>query len=101
MRVCGVTYLAPHAHYWQKPKRARGLAVKDRQEAVADRLDLAARVTGELLTDVAIVLLEQVTPAAVAEVGRSLGRVDDVGEHHRQQSPGEFAPAAHTRQELL
>jgi hypothetical protein len=41
--------------------------------------------TDELPTDEGVVLLEQVAPAAVAEVGRELGGAHDVGEQDRRE----------------
>src|SRR3712207_9301862 len=42
-----------------------------------------------------VVLVEQVAPGAVAQLGRALGRVHEVGEEHR----GEHAVGVHRRSE--
>src|ERR1700722_7333635 len=71
------------------------------QEAVADGLDLAPAKARELIAHVAVVLGQQVAPAPVADPGRVRGRVDDVGEHHCQQSAHRLAAAADAGEELL
>ena len=78
-----------------------GRAVEGGEEAVAHRLHLAAAVQGELAPDRGVVALEQLPPAAVAELGRLLGRADDVGEEDRRQRPFGFAGAAAADEELL
>src|SRR5881392_2647777 len=58
-------------------------AVERREEAVADRLDLATLEAAESLSDPALVALEQLSPALVAQLGGRARGVDDVGEQHR------------------
>ena len=62
-----------------------GRAVERREEPVADDLDLVAAEPLELATDDAVVVGEQGLPADVAELGRPLGRADDVGEQDGRQ----------------
>jgi hypothetical protein len=82
-------------------QRARRGAVERREEAVADGLDLAPFKARELLAHLLVVAREQVAPAPVAERRRVRRRVDDVGEHHRQQRARELAAGAPAREELL
>ncbi len=53
------------------------------------------------LRSVLVVAREQVAPAAVAELRGARRRVDDVGEHHREQRPRQLAAAAPAGEELL
>src|SRR6202035_6067348 len=55
----------------------------------------------QLLTYFTVVVREEVAPAAIAKLGRACRRVDDVGEHHREQVAFELPPAADAREELL
>ena len=64
--------------------RARG-PVEGREEPVARGIDLAPVEAGELASHRGMVLLEQVAPAPVAELGGLLGRADEIGEQHRRQ----------------
>ncbi len=82
-------------------QRARGGTVEGGQKAVAHRLDRAPAVAVELGAHALIVLGEQIAPGAVAEPGRARGRIDDVGEHDRQQRPGRLDAAAVAGEELL
>ena len=45
--------------------------------------------------------LEQLAPAAVAELGRPLGRANDVGEQYRGQDPGRRGARPDAGEELL
>ena len=84
---------AARARAPRRPRRSRARsararrrrAVEDDQEAVADRLDLAAVEAVELAADRGVVGGEQVAPARVAEPRGVAGRADDVGEQDGQQ----------------
>jgi hypothetical protein len=54
--------------------------VEGGQEPVAGHVQLAALVAGDLAAGEGVVGLQQLAPAAVAELGRALGRAHDVGE---------------------
>src|SRR5829696_1979284 len=76
-------------------------AVEGGQEAVAGRLDHPpAPLLDQAAADV-VVDLEQVPPAAVAELAGPLGRGHDVGEQDRGQHPGRRGGLADPGQELL
>ena len=80
---------------------ARARAVEGRQEAVAGRLHLAAPVAVELLAHDLVVALEQLAPAAIAELGAPFGGVDDVGEEHGEQLALGLGRVLGAGQELL
>ena len=75
--------------------------VEGGEEAVAHRLDLVAAVGGELGADERVVGVEQLAPRAVADLGRALGRADDVGEQDGRQHPLGRAGGARAGDELL
>ncbi len=58
----------------------QGGDLEDGQEAVARGVDLAPGEPAELTAHAAVVLVEELSPFAVAEPGRALGGADDVGE---------------------
>ena len=62
-----------------------GGSVERGQEAVTGRLDLAAAVADQRLAHRAVVGVEQLVPAAVAELSRRARGVDDVGEEDAGQ----------------
>ena len=64
-----------------------GRAVEGGEEAVAERLDLLAAVAGERGAHERVMAVEQLAPAAVADLRGPLGRADDV----REQDGGEHA----------
>ena len=78
-----------------------GGPVERREEAVAHRLHRAAAEARQLAPDRRLDRLEHVAPAAVAQLRRALGRVDDVGEHHRREDPLGVGGPARAGQELL
>jgi hypothetical protein len=80
---------------------APGGAVEGREHAVAKVLDLLSAKSGELPAHRAVVAVEQSVPAAIAQFGRALGRVDDVGEHHGRQDSVDLGLAARAGQKLL
>ena len=55
----------------------------------------------ELLPDDGVMPLQQLAPAPVAELGRLLGRADDVREEDRREHAVGLRPAARAGQELL
>ena len=61
-----------------------GRPVEQREEPVARRVDLLARVAGELTTHRRGVG-DQVGPRRVSELRRALGRADEVGEENRRE----------------
>src|SRR5207253_1400894 len=75
--------------------------VEGGQESVARRLDLPAAETAERLPDGSLMTLEQLTPAAIAELRGGAGGVDDVGEQDRREHPLGLRRVATPRQELL
>ena len=78
-----------------------GRPVERGEEAVAGRAHLAAAEAAELAADRRVVLLQQVAPAAVAELGGVLGRVDDVGEEDGGQHTVGRRMGPYAGQELL
>ena len=75
--------------------------VEGDEEAVTGGLDLAAAVAVEPLTDKRLLLLEQIAPAPITDLGRALGRGDDVGEDDGRQDSVEAGDRAHAGDELL
>jgi hypothetical protein len=59
---------------------ARAGPSKTAQEAVPRDVQLAAAEAPQLPPHARVVLLEELAPLAIAELGRTLGRSDDVGE---------------------
>ena len=64
-----------------RPRRS----VEHGEEAVAGRVDLAAAEARQLGSDRRVMALEQLPPAAVAELRRELRRADDVREQDGRQ----------------
>jgi hypothetical protein len=62
-----------------------GGPIEGREKSIAQGLDLAAAKPSKLLADSLVVAIEQRSPAAVAELGCPLRRVDNVGEQHRRK----------------
>ena len=75
-------------------------AVEGGEEAVPGRVDLVAAEALELAADGNTVGLEQLAPAAVAEVSGELGRADEVGEEDRREHAVGLRGRAHAGQEL-
>jgi hypothetical protein len=63
----------------------RGGGVEDGEEAVSRRIDLAATVTAQCRPNGLVMLLDEITPGAIAQLRRQLGRPDDVREEHGRQ----------------
>ena len=59
-----------------------GRSVEAGEEPVARRVELASAEAHELTPDQGVVFLEQLAPAAIAEVCRPRRRADDVGEEN-------------------
>ncbi|TML88400.1 MAG: hypothetical protein E6G06_16320, partial [Actinobacteria bacterium] len=72
-----------------------------RQHAVARPFDAAPAEPLQLSLHYVIVLVEQLTPSAVAQVADMLAGAHDVGEQDGGQYSFRFRHVAHTRQELL
>jgi hypothetical protein len=75
--------------------------VEGREDAVARGFYLPTAVPVELTPDEAVVLLEQIAPASVAERRGAFGRLDYVGEEHGRKGTVGLALAALACQELL
>src|SRR5262245_25806837 len=60
-------------------------AIESRQEPVASGVDLATPEADKLAAHQAVVTVEQIVPAPVAEACRLLGRADNVGEQHGRE----------------
>src|SRR5207302_8312853 len=59
--------------------------VEAREKAVSRGVELDPAVTGQLITDARVMLREQLSPAAVAELRSLCRRADEIGEGHRRQ----------------
>ena len=62
-----------------------GGTIEGGEEPVAGCIDLLAVEAAELTADGGMVLLQQVAPAPIADLCRSLGGADEVGEEHRRE----------------
>src|SRR6516225_4276390 len=78
-----------------------GRAVECGEKAVAERLDLMAAETADLLSHCLIVSLPQLAPSPVAKLRGSAGRVYNVSKHDRRQDAIGFRFAAGSSQKLL
>jgi hypothetical protein len=78
-----------------------GWTVECGKEAVPDRLDLPPAKLDERLADQRVVMLQQIPPPVVAEPAGSLGRANDVGEHHRGKDPVGLGARTHPGQKFL
>src|SRR4029077_2706225 len=78
-----------------------GGAVEGGEEAVAQRLDLTAAEPIELAARELVVAFDQLSPTPVPCLGGALGRVNDVGEHHRRKHSVEGPGVARSGQEFL
>ena len=72
-----------------------------RDESVAGGVYFAAAESLELVADDAVVVVEQVLPPEVAELGRALGRADDIGENDCGEHTFGVRAAAHAGDELF
>src|SRR5437870_11379632 len=85
-------------------KRARAIdrpsrTVERGQRAVAGVLHEATSELLHMPGDHRVVIVEQLAPPAIAQGGRSIGRADDVGEHHRRQHTIEIGRPADAGEE--
>lgn len=78
-----------------------GRAVECGEKAVAERLDLMAAETADLLSHCLIVSLPQLAPSPVAKLRSSAGRVYNVSKHDPRQDAIGFRFAAGSSQKLL
>src|SRR5204863_2275452 len=76
-------------------------AVEGGEEAVPSRVDLQAAEPLEEPPDVRVMVLQQVTPPAVAELSGPVRGADDVGEQDRGQAPVGYRGPARPGEELL
>ena len=76
-------------------------AVEGCEERVASGVHLTAAEPLELASYELALILEQLAPALIAKLARTLGRLDDVGEEERREHPVGFRCGASSRQELL
>jgi hypothetical protein len=60
-------------------------SIEGREEPVARRIDLVATELAQLIADEVVVSAEEISPLAVAHLGRLSSRIDDVGEEHRRE----------------
>src|SRR5712664_4118844 len=60
-------------------------AIEGRQKTVTNGVHLAAACPAQLTANERVVLLEQLAPTRVAELGHLRSRADDVGEHNRRE----------------
>ena len=72
------------------PNRARApnrprRAVEGREEAVASGVHFPTPEVPQLRSDEPMVLLHEFAPAAIAELGRAGGGIDEIGEQDRRQ----------------
>ena len=74
--------------------------VERREEAVARRIDLTPVVAHQLATDRSVMLLEEVTPATVTELGDELGRAREIREEDGRESSVRGRRLTRARQEL-
>src|SRR5262249_49318454 len=89
--------VADRARRADRPART----VKRREEPVACRVDLVAAKPHEHAPDRGMVLVEQLSPAPVAELRCAAGRVDDVREEQRRQHAVRVGNRADAGEELL
>ena len=80
-----------------RPRRA----IEGGKYAVARRIDLAPAKSFQFPTDRGEVPFQGLAPAAVTELGRTLGRAYDVSEHDRNQQPIWLWPVSGARHELF
>src|SRR5919109_3162238 len=78
-----------------------GRPVEGGEEAVAGCVDLGAAEPVQQPADPGVMLVQQVSPAAVAEAAGCLRGPDDVGEQHGGQAAVEIRGPLHAGQELL
>ena len=62
-----------------------GRSIERREEAVTSHLHLSPSVASQLGADAAVMLVEELMPAVVADGRGPIGRPDDVGEQQRRQ----------------
>jgi len=67
-----------------------GRPIERREEPVACRVDLPTAVPSEQSAKGVVMLLHEVSPSSVTELGNLLGRPDDVGEEHGREDPVEL-----------
>jgi hypothetical protein len=75
--------------------------VEGGEEAVSSGVDFLAAESLEEPPDVRVMVLQQATPPAVAELVGPLRGADDVGEQDRGQAPVGYRGAARSGEELL
>src|SRR5215210_148919 len=88
----------PHAlHDRARAPHCTSGAVEDREEAVAARVDLAATKTRQLTPHHGVVILQNVTPATVANLDGVLRGADDIREENRGEYPVGLSRLARSR----
>ena len=78
-----------------------GGTVEGREEPVTRRLDLSSFEPVERSTDELVVLGEELSPSGVPDLGRAVGRADDVGEEHGREHAVMSRSRAGSRDEVL
>ena len=64
---------------------AAGRSVERREEPIAGRIDLGPAEPADERSDGTVMTLDEIAPAAVAELCSLRRRPDDVGEHHGRE----------------
>ncbi len=91
----GTDLKAQRLHALDRLQRAlggRGWGIEDGKEPVARGVHLATAVALQRSPDQLVVLLNELTPAAIAQLGGHLGRADDVREEDGRKEALSLAP---------
>jgi hypothetical protein len=75
--------------------------IEDSEETVARHIDLPPTESLELPAGHAHVPVQELSPAAITDRGRPLGRAHDVGEHHGDEYAVRLSGGSRARDELL
>src|SRR5438445_2666951 len=75
--------------------------VEGRERPIAHGLHDSTAVPCQFAPDQAVVLLEELAPAGVTDVGGLLGGTDEVGEQHAEEDPTHIRCAPFASEELL
>jgi hypothetical protein len=78
-----------------------GWAVKGGKKAVAGRLDLMAAKASKIASDCGMMLVEEITPSAVAKHNSFLCRANDVSKQNRGKNPVDRDRRTRPGQKLL
>src|SRR6185312_9901805 len=78
-----------------------GRTVEGREESVTRRLHLSPLEPIERLADDPVVLGEELAPSRISDLGRAVGRADDVREENRREHTVVLRSGARTGDEVL